>query len=204
MSTEVILLSNIPGVGAEGDRVRVADGFARNYLFPRRLASLPEAASARHLETLRKIRTAREATERAGAEELARRLKALVCTIPMPSAQEGKIFGGVTAAQIVETLAKQGLVLDRKQIKMDRPLHSPGEFSVTVHPHPDVAATLKVVITATDVAVAATKSSRPSGKKVHRAEREQRPVAHASASVAEKPTDQKPAKKIHKTVKKSS
>ena len=204
MPTEVILLSNIPGLGAEGDRVRVADGYARNYLFPQRLASLPEAASARHLESLRQIRVSREVAERARAEELAHRLKGLVCTIPMPSAREGKIFGGVTAAHIAETLAKQGLVFDRKQIKMDRPIHSPGEFSVTVHPHPDVTATLKVVITPTDVSLAAPKPSRPSGKKVHRVEREQRPVPSSSASVAEKPADREPAKKLHKTVKKSS
>lgn len=212
MPTELILLSNIPGVGAEGDRVHVADGYARNYLLPRRLASPPQAADARRLEALRKIRAAREAEERSSAEELVRRLQSVVCTIEMPSAQKGKIFGGVTAAHITEKLAQQGFVVDRKQIKLERPIHSPGEFSLTVHPHHDVTATLKVVVTTAPAATDASKPSRPTSKKSHPPERGQRPAVTEPASKQGKSTpapasgstERKPARKTSSAAKKSS
>lgn len=174
MPTEVILLHNIPGLGAEGDRVRVADGYARNFLFPARLASPPEAASARRLEALKRIRAGREATERKAAEDLAKKLKGLVLTLALPTAQEGKAFGSVTAADIAEEAVRRGLVVDRKQMELERPLHAAGEYTVKVHLHPEIVVPLKIVVTAEEVSAAtagpAEKRERPGGKKARRQE----------------------------------
>ena len=185
MPQEVILLTNIQGLGAEGDRVSVADGYARNYLFPQRLASSPEAASAKRIEQLKKIRSEREAGERKNAESLAKRLANVTLNIAMPSAQAGKVFGGITAAQIAEQLTQQGFVVDKRQVKLERPIHTPGDHSVTVHPHADVNAIIKVVVTA-EVAEKrereerGDRQERRGGKREHRSERETaEPSAHA-------------------------
>ncbi len=190
MAQDVILLTNIRGLGAEGDRVNVADGYARNFLIPRRLASAPEAASAKRIEQLKKIRAEREAVEKKGAEALAKRLNNVTLTIAMPSAQEGKIFGGITAAQIAEQLKQQGFALDKRQIKLERPIHTPGEHSVIVHPHADINATIQVVVTA-EVADKkekedrADRSERGGGKRERRSDREKsEPVATAMESKA--------------------
>ena len=169
ISTEVILLTKVHGLGAEGDRISVNAGYARNYLLPQRLAAMPQDASAKRLEQLGKVRAEREADDRKMAEDMAKKLRNVVLTVPMPSAQPGKIFGGVTTTQIAELLVPQGFTIDRKQIKLERPIHSPGEFSVNVHPHPDVTVAIKVIVTATEV-------DREKGERGERGDRAERPA----------------------------
>jgi large subunit ribosomal protein L9 len=198
---EVILLTNIQGIGAEGDRVTVSGGYARNYLLPRGMVSLPLAASAKRMEALKKIRVQREALERKDAEEMAKRMKSVVCNVTMSSAQEGKVFGGVTVSHLMELLEKQGFRVDRKQIKLENPIRSPGDFLIPIHLFTEVVAEIKVVVSAP--VVERREEERPrraSGKKSKLEETE--PPAKVSAE-KEKP-EPKREKRSSKADKKSS
>jgi large subunit ribosomal protein L9 len=145
--TEVILLKNIVGLGAESDQVRVAAGYARNYLLPQGLAIPLSAANKRRLEVLRQRRAEREAQELNTMSELAAALGKLVCKLTVKTGDDGKMFGAVTAGAIADELKNQfAIALDRKKIHLDSPLRSLGEHEVELRLHPDVNAKLKVLI----------------------------------------------------------
>lgn len=147
MAIEVLLMSEVEGLGKEGDVVRVKDGFARNFLFPKQLAAPVTDATRRRLEKMRKDRSDREASELHAARDLAARLEKSSCTVPMKTGSEGKLFGAVTVAHIAEVLKKDGFELDRHQIELVEPIRELGVFSVPVHLHPQVTASLKVWVT---------------------------------------------------------
>ena len=146
MAVEVLLMDAVPGLGIEGDVVRVADGYARNYLFPRGMASEVTEGKKRQIEKKRIERLELMRKEQSAAEELAKKFEGLSCTIAVKTSEGGKMFGSVTAAQIIEKMAEQGITLDRNQLKLDSPLHELGVFDVTVILHPEVKTTLKVWI----------------------------------------------------------
>ncbi len=146
MSVEVLLMDAVPGLGIEGDVVSVADGYARNYLFPKELASEVTEGKKRQIEKKRILRLELMKVEQSAAEELAKKFESLSCTIAVKTSEGGKLFGSVTAAQILENLAGQGLTLERTQIKLDAPLHELGVFDVVINLHPEVQTTLKVWI----------------------------------------------------------
>ncbi len=144
MATEVILLKEVPGLGAEGDLARVADGYARNYLVPQGLAAEATAAARRRVEKLKRARAEREEAERAEAQVLADTLEKNGCTISVKAGEDGKLYGAVTAAHIAEALEKQGTAVDRHRIELDEPLRELGVFTVPVRLHAEVAASLKI------------------------------------------------------------
>ena len=146
MAVEVLLMDAVPGLGIEGDVVRVADGYARNYLFPRGMASEVTEGKKRQIEKKRIERLELMRKEQSAAGELAKKFEGLSCTIAVKTSEGGKMFGSVTAAQIIEKMAEQGITLDRNQLKLDSPLHELGVFDVTVILHPEVKTTLKVWI----------------------------------------------------------
>lgn len=146
MAVEVLLMNAVPGLGIEGDVVRVADGYARNYLFPNGLAAEVTAGKKRQIEKKRIERLELMRKEKAAAEELAKKFENISCTIAVKTSEGGKMFGSVTAAQIIEKLAEQGFSLERNQLKLDAPLHELGVFDVTVTLHPEVKTALKVWI----------------------------------------------------------
>lgn len=146
MAVEVLLMDAVPGLGIEGDVVRVADGYARNYLFPKGMAAEVTEGKKRQIEKKRIERLELMRKEKAAAEELAKKFESLSCTIAVKTSEGGKMFGSVTVAQIIEKLAEQSLTLDRNQVKLDAPLHELGVFDVTVVLHPEVNAVLKVWI----------------------------------------------------------
>lgn len=146
MATEVILMADVDGLGKEGDVVRVADGYARNFLLPKKLAAPVTDATRRRIEKNRKVRQEREAQEASVARELAVRIEKLSCNVQVKAGEEGKMFGAVTAAHIADVLKAQGIELDRHQIELPEPLRELGVFSVPVRLHPEVRATLKVWI----------------------------------------------------------
>lgn len=142
---QVILTSNIVGLGAESDQVTVAAGYARNYLFPRGLAIPLTAANKRRLEVLRQRRAEREAQEYNTMSELARSLAKLVCVITVKTGEDGKLFGSVTNGTIADALKTQfDVVLDKKQILLEQPIKSLGEYEVELRLHPEVKGTLRV------------------------------------------------------------
>ena len=146
MAVEVLLMDAIPGLGIEGDVVRVADGYARNYLFPRGKASVVTEGKKRQIEKKRVERLELMSKEKTAAEELAKKFAEMSCTIAVKTSEGGKLFGSVGVGQIIEKMAEQNVKLDRGQIKLDAPLHELGVFDVTIALHPEVNAVLKVWI----------------------------------------------------------
>ena len=118
MKTEVILTSNIVGLGGESDQVKVAAGYARNYLFPQRLAVPVTQANKRQLEALRQRRAEREAHEFNTMTELAKGLSKLVCVLKVKAGEDGKMFGAVTAGMIADEL-KHTLQTDDVAVYID-------------------------------------------------------------------------------------
>jgi len=146
MAVEVLLMDAVPGLGIEGDVVTVANGYARNYLFPKGMASEVSEGKKRQIEKKRLARLELMKKEQGVAEELAKKFESISCTLAVKTAESGKMFGSVTAAQVLENLAEQGVKLERNQIKLDAPLHELGVFDVVINLHPEVQATLKVWI----------------------------------------------------------
>lgn len=146
MAVEVLLMDAVPGLGIEGDVVRVADGYARNYLFPNGMASEVTEGKKRQIEKKRMERLELMRKEKSAAEELAKKFESISCTISVKTSEGGKMFGSVTAGQIIEKMAEQNITLERGQLKLESPLHELGVFDVTVVLHPEVSAVLKVWI----------------------------------------------------------
>jgi len=143
--TEVILTHNIVGLGAEADKVKVAAGYARNYLFPKGYAIPASAGNKKHIEALQKRRAEREAQELNTMTELAKSLSKLVCVIQVKTGDDGKMFGTVTNGTIADHLKTQfDIALDKKKIVLPKPIHALGEYEVEMHLHPNVKGTLKV------------------------------------------------------------
>ncbi|QHI70865.1 50S ribosomal protein L9 [Tichowtungia aerotolerans] len=136
----------VPGLGIEGDVVSVADGYARNFLFPRGIASLVTEGKKRQIEKKRLERLELMKKEKSAAEELAKKFENVSCTIAVKTTENGKLFGSVTAAQIAEKLAEQDIQLESTQLKLAAPLHELGVFDVEISLHPEVQAALKVWI----------------------------------------------------------
>ena len=143
--TEVILTHNIVGLGAESDQVKVAAGFARNFLFPQGLAIPLTGANKRRLEVLRQRRAEREAHEFNTMNELAKSVSKLLCLITVKTGEDGKMFGTVTSGMIADQLKTQfDVSLDKKKIHLETPIRSVGEFEVELRLHQEVAGKLKV------------------------------------------------------------
>ena len=143
--TEVILTSNIIGLGAESDHVKVAAGYARNYLFPQRLAIPLTQANKRRIESLKQRRGEREAHEFNTMSELAKGVAKLVCLIQVKTGDDGKMFGSVTTGTIADQLKQQfDISLDKRKIHIEHPIRTLGEQDVELRLHHEVTATLKI------------------------------------------------------------
>jgi len=143
--TQVILTSNIVGLGAESDQVKVSAGYARNYLLPHGLAVSLTGANKRRLEVLRQRRAEREAHEFNTMAELAKGLSKLICLVTVKTGDDGKMFGTVTNGAIADQLKTQfDISLDKRKIHLDQPIKNLGEFEVELRLHPEVKGALKV------------------------------------------------------------
>lgn len=148
MSIEVILKEHVEHLGARGEIVKVADGYARNFLFPRKLALAVTEENKRQVERERAKAEAKEAEERQVAEALVRRLEALEVAIARRVGENETLYGSVTSADIAEALQAQNFSVDRRKIQLPEPLKSLGEHVVPVKLHRDVTAQLKVKVVA--------------------------------------------------------
>ncbi|MDF7826202.1 50S ribosomal protein L9 [Pontiellaceae bacterium B12227] len=146
MATEVLLMDQVEGLGIEGDIVKVADGYARNFLFPRGIASEVTEGKKRQIEKKRAERLVQLEKEKSAAEELLKKIEGFECTISAKVGETGKMFGSVTVPQILEKLAEQGLEIDKSKVALAAPLHELGVFDIAIKLHPEVTATLKVWI----------------------------------------------------------
>lgn len=143
---EVILREEVENLGHRGQVVKVADGYARNFLLPRRLAVIATEANKKIVEQERQAALRREAKEKSSAEELAAMLNDVVLTTSQKAGEQDVLFGSVTAADIAGLLEKQGYNIDRRKIVLDAPIKTLGEHSVQVKLHREVSATVKVVV----------------------------------------------------------
>ena len=145
MKTEIILTSNIVGLGAESDQVKVAAGYARNFLFPQRLAIPLTRANKRQIEALKQRRAEREAHEFNTMSELAKAVSKLICLVKVKAGEDGKMFGSVTAGMIADELKHQfDISLDKRKIHLEHPIRAVGEHEIELHLHAEVKGTLKV------------------------------------------------------------
>src|SRR5688500_3597214 len=144
---EVILRDHVENLGQRGEVVKVADGYARNYLLPRKLA-LPATEANRHrIARERKISEAREAEDKSAAEAIATRLNALDLNIARKVGDNNQLYGSVTNVDIAELLAGKGFEIDRRKILLPDPIKTLGETTVPVKLHREVTAQIKVAVT---------------------------------------------------------
>ncbi len=185
--TEVILTHNVVGLGAESDHVKVAAGYARNYLYPQGLAIPLTGANKRRLEVLRQRRAEREAHEYNSMAELAKSVGKLLLMLKVKTGEDGKMFGSITAGVIADELKHQFEInLDRRKIHLEQPLRNMGSHEVELRLHPEVSATLNVRIESTNPAAQAPPAAAGAEEKAEKPAEDQRrkgrPVRRARTS----------------------
>jgi large subunit ribosomal protein L9 len=204
--TEVILIQNVVGLGAESDHVKVAAGYARNFLIPGGMAVPVTRANKRRLEVLRQRRADREAHDLNAMTELAKSLGKVLVTITVKTGDDGKMFGSVTSGTIVDALKTQlDVALDKKKIHLEKPIHTLGEHEVELRLHSEVRANLRVQVNSSTplpqsaAAEAAEKQEKEARKTEKRGKRPAPeppvPVPDAKAKAEKKPArTEKPGK----------
>ena len=145
---EVILKEEVENLGHRGDVVKVADGYGRNFLLPRKLAMQATETNKVVIEQMKSSAARRSATEKVQAEELLAKLEPVVLTFTRKSGEKGTLFGSVTSADIAAELATKGFEVDRRKIVLNEPLKTVGESSVAIKLHREVTAHVKVQVVA--------------------------------------------------------
>lgn len=143
---KVILLEEVRSLGKSGEQVTVKDGYARNYLIPRKLALRATPENLRTFANGQKARSKKAAREVAEAKAMGEKIATLSLTISRLAGEEDKLFGSVTNADVAEALEKEGLKIDKRKIVLADPLRALGIFEVPVHLHPEVTVNVKVWI----------------------------------------------------------
>ena len=141
---EVILREHVDNLGKRGEIVKVADGYARNYLLPRKLALPATDGNRKHVERERKIMESREAEEKGQADAMAARLAAIDITIARRVGETDQLYGSVTSADIVDFLKAKGFEIDRRKLILPEPIKAIGDHDVPLKLHREVTVPLKV------------------------------------------------------------
>jgi len=144
LAMKIILIENIEKLGKIGDIIEVKDGYARNYLFPKALALEATSTNLRIVERKKQKQALKQEKIKQQAQELAKRLTSVSCTIALPAGEDDKLFGAVTAQDIVEALEQEGVAIDKKNIVLKQPIHRLGIYNVEIKLHPEVSQELKV------------------------------------------------------------
>lgn len=135
---EIILLEPIANLGDEGEQVKVLAGYARNFLFPRGKALSVNRANKKQIESLLQRRANRKSKELEGAEAMKKRLSSISIAIPVKTGAGGKIFGAVTAQDLIARFSEEGIEFDRKQVSLTHPAKTLGKHSARIKLHPEV------------------------------------------------------------------
>ncbi|HEY9126983.1 MAG TPA: 50S ribosomal protein L9 [Acidobacteriaceae bacterium] len=151
---EVILKEDVANLGHRGDVVKVADGYGRNFLLPRKLAMQATAQNKAVIEQMKAAAARRSATEKVQAETVAAQLEPLVLSFTRKSGENGHLFGSVTSADIAQELEAKGFEVDRRKIQLNEPIKAVGSTSVAIKLHREVTAHVKVEVAAENVAEA--------------------------------------------------
>jgi large subunit ribosomal protein L9 len=143
---KVILTEDIPKLGKTGDTVEVAKGYGRNYLVPQGKALLASSKNAKAVEHKRRLLKRKAETMRKEAEGRAEQIRGITVSVARKVVEEGKLYGSVTAGDLLQALQHRGIVLERKQIRLDEPIKALGEYKIPVKCHADVEAEFTVQV----------------------------------------------------------
>lgn len=143
---QIILQEDVDKLGNRGEVVTVAEGYARNFLLPRKMALEATAGNMKRLEKMRAAFAKKEAVEKGDAEKLAEMLAAVSLELTRKSGENDQLFGSVTSADISEALAAKGFTIDKKKITLAEPIKTIGEFEVPIKLHREIAATVKLAV----------------------------------------------------------
>ena len=141
---KLILVEDVEKLGKAGDTVEVKDGYARNYLLPKNLALSATDASLKIVEKNKREKQVKLEKVKQQAAELAKRLASMSCTITMPAGEDDKLFGAVTVQDIAEALKQEGIMVDKKNITLNQPMHRLGIYNAEIKLHPEITQELKV------------------------------------------------------------
>ena len=144
---DVILKAEVPKLGGRGDVVKVAAGYARNYLLPRELAIAATPGAKKSIQAMKAAALRKEAKAKGDAEQLGALMKDLVVTVAEKAGENDQLFGSVTSMRLSEELSKLGYNIDRHKIDVPNPIRMLGDHEITVHLHRGVSAPVKVVVT---------------------------------------------------------
>jgi large subunit ribosomal protein L9 len=144
---KVILLDDVAKVGRRGEVRDVSDGYARNFLIPKKLALSASAGNLKNLEHIKQQADAKANRIKGDAQGVQQRIEALIYEERRQASEEGKLFGSVTSQDIADFLAREGVKVERRRIHLDEPIKTLGETTVTVRLHADVTAQLRVSVT---------------------------------------------------------
>ena len=146
---KVLMRSDVDGVGKKGDLVDVADGYARNFLVPKGFAILASPGVEKQAQQMRRSRLVKDASDRAGAEEIAKTLVPAIITFKARAGAEGKLFGSITAQDVADAVHEQtGIELDRKLLVFDEAIKTTGTHSVGAKLHSDVQFQITIEVVA--------------------------------------------------------
>jgi large subunit ribosomal protein L9 len=162
---KVILMEEIKSVGQPGTVVDVSDGYARNFLLPRRKAMLATPGNLKQAEQLQRQVQVKTAQEREAAEQTAQKLEGLTVTIPAQVGEGGKLFGSVTTKDIVAALDAFGVTVEKRLIELEAPIKQVGDFTAVVRLHPSVSAPFRVSVVPEAVPPATPASKKGRRKK---------------------------------------
>jgi large subunit ribosomal protein L9 len=143
---EVILKEDVANLGLRGEVVKVADGYGRNYLLPRKLAMQATEANKAVIEQMKAAAERRSASEKAQAEVLVTKLEPVVLSFTRKAGEQGHLFGSVTSADVAAELAAHGFEIDRRKIQLSEPLKSLGDYTVAIRLHREVTARVRVKV----------------------------------------------------------
>lgn len=143
---QIILQEDVEKLGTRGQVVEVKEGYARNFLLPRKLALEASAGNLKRLEKMRAVFAKKEATERADAEKLAELLASVSLEFTRRAGDTDQLFGSVTSADVSEALAAQGFTVDKRKVVLPEPIKTVGEFEVPLKLHRELTTNVKVVV----------------------------------------------------------
>jgi large subunit ribosomal protein L9 len=143
---EVILREDVSNLGSRGEVVKVAPGYARNFLIPKKLAVTATESNKKIVEQERQSHLRKEAKAQGEAQDLAKLMTGVSVTISQKAGENDQLFGSVTSKDVADALAAKGFTIDRRKIQLDEPIKSLGEFKVPVKLHKDVTAEVTVVV----------------------------------------------------------
>jgi large subunit ribosomal protein L9 len=141
---DVILTQKVQGLGDRGDAVRVKDGYARNYLFPKRLALPSTEGQKRVLNEENRLHEVRDLKLKQSVQAIAEKMKGLSCTLVVQAGEEDKLYGSVTGHDIAKAVAEQGFTVDHRQVVLEEPIKKLGVYTVPIRLHRDVEVPVKV------------------------------------------------------------